>query len=87
MFLFEIIKEKPTRATAKKIDRICKQISREEGDAVRFIEVNVKEGEAPGINRGKYQGWFRTKNYGSMHNHVLKEKVKARIQKECGITI
>jgi len=87
MFLFGVIKEKPTRAIARRIDRICRKISVEEGETVRFIEVNVEANECPGINHGEYQGWFRTKNYGSMHNHALEEKVRARIQKECGITI
>lgn len=78
-FMFSITRNKPTRATAKKMHRIC----REEG-GFGFTEVNVKEGDAPGINNGRYQGWFCGPNRGTPFDQDLAKRVRERVEKECG---
>ena len=77
-FMWGITYKKPSRANAKKMDRIC----REEG-GWGFDEVNVKEGTTPGINNGRYQGCFYGPNYGSPHDKDLARRVRQRIDKEC----
>lgn len=69
---------KPTRAKAKKMDRIC----RDEG-GYGLNEVNVKEGSTPGINNGLYQGWFCGPNRGTPFDQEMAQRVTERIAKEC----
>ena len=77
-FMWGVTYKKPSRANAKKMDRIC----REEG-GWGFDEVNVKDGATPGINNGRYQGHFYGPNYGSPHDGDLAKRVSERIKREC----
>jgi len=77
-FMWGVTTQKPSRAKAKKMDKIC----RDEG-GYGLHEVNVEEGAAPGLNNGRYQGWFAGPNYGSPHNGDLARRVAERIEKEC----
>ena len=77
-FMWGRITQKPSRAKAKKMDRIC----REEGGS-GFDEVNVTAGFTPGINNGRYQGWFIGPNRGEPHNSDLARRVNERIEREC----
>lgn len=52
----------PSRAAAAKIEVVAADHDAE------FIEVNVVEGSAPGINNGYYQSWFTTENLGAPFN-------------------
>lgn len=77
-FMWGVTCSNPGRAKAKKMDRIC----REEG-GYGFQEVNVKEGASPGINNGRYQGWFTGPNHGAPHDGDLARRVGDRIDSEC----
>ena len=77
-FMWGLIRQKPNRAKAKKMDRIC----REEGGS-GFDEVNVTAGFTPGINNGRYQGWFIGPNHGEPYNRALARRVNERIKREC----
>ena len=77
-FMWGITYKKPSRANAKKMDRIC----REEG-GWGFNEVNVTAGFTPGINNGRYQGWFAGPNHGEPYNSDLAKRVNERIKREC----
>ena len=41
--------------------------------------VNVKAGECPGINGGRYQGWYVGPNYGAPFDARLAQRVDARL--------
>lgn len=75
-YMFGVMHNKPSRAKAKKMDRIC----REEG-GYGLNEVNVKEGTHPGVNHGKYQGWFSGPNRGNPFDQKLATRVSDRIAK------
>ena len=77
-FMWGRITQKPSRAKAKKMDRIC----REEGGS-GFDEVNVTAGFTPGINNGRYQGWFIGPNRGAPYDRDLAKRVSERIKREC----
>jgi hypothetical protein len=77
-FMWGVSTNKPSRANAKKMDRIC----REEG-GYGFTEINVIDDETPGINGGRYQGWFAAHNHGEPFNGALARRVADRIEKEC----
>ena len=81
-FMFLLTTQKPTRANARKMQRIC-----EEEGGYHFAEANVQEGEAPGINNGRYQGWFVGPNRGNPFDQRLRDAIKARIAAECGIQL
>jgi hypothetical protein len=74
-YMWGITYEKPSRASAKKMDKICK----EEG-GYGYNEVNVKEGRSPGINNGRYQGWFCGPNMGDPFDGDLARRVDARVE-------
>lgn len=76
-FMFGVTRKDPGRKKAKKWDRIC----REEG-GYGFDEINVVEGETPGINYGYYQGWFAGPNRGAPEDGELAKRVFDRIERE-----
>lgn len=78
-FMWGVTYRQPSRAVARKMDAIC----RAEGGR-GFEEVNVREGSCPGINNGRYQGWFSGPNHGGPHDQELVRRVADRIQRECG---
>ena len=78
VFMWGATTQKPSRAKAKKMDRICWE---EGGDG--FDEVNVTAGFTPGINNGRYQGWFCGPNRGYTHNRDLARRVAEQKKKEC----
>lgn len=76
-YCFNLLFDKPSRNAAKTIDRICK----DEG-GWGFNELNVKEGEHPWCNSGRYQGWCVGPNRGSPFDQDLADRVSSRIAKE-----
>ena len=78
VFMWGATTQKPSRSRAKKMSRICRE---EGGDG--FDEVNVTDGFTPGVNNGRYQGWFVGPNHGEPHNSDLSRRVKERIEREC----
>ncbi len=72
-YMFSIRYNRPSRKIAKRLDTIC----REEG-GYGYTEVNVTDGDAIGINNGRYQGWFVGPNLGSPFDDDLAKRVKAR---------
>lgn len=73
-FMFGLTSDKPTRAAAKRMDRIC----REEG-GLGFIENNVKPNTSPGIANGRYHAWFTAPNRGNPFNEDMARRVRERI--------
>lgn len=69
-YQFGVTYTKPSAKDAKRWDRICKA----EG-GTGYGEVNRKRGDCPGINNGKYQGWFTGPNYGDPFDQQLRERV------------
>ena len=73
-YMFGVTRENPGRREAHRWDRIC----REEG-GYGYTELNVGEGETPGVNNGRYQGWFSGPNLGSPFDDRLRDRVMDRI--------
>jgi len=76
-YMWGLIFGKPTRAKARMMNRIC----REEG-GYGLNEVNLREGASPGINNGRYQGWFSGPNRGNPYDEQLATRVAERIKEE-----
>ena len=74
--MFGITKVKPSKATAAKWDKIARAYP-----GGGYTEVNRTEGSAPGINNGKYQGWFEINNMGAPFDGER----SAEILKSCGL--
>ena len=74
-YMFGVTYEKPPKKTANLWDRICRQ----EGGS-GYTEVNRRAGETPGINHGRYQGWFTGPNLGEPFNSALRDSVLDRIK-------
>jgi len=55
--IFGVTLNRPSRREANLRWRIARQ---HDG---WFTEVNLREGDAPGINGGKYQGWFEVPDH------------------------
>jgi len=72
---FGITKDKPSRKDAQAWNAQAQK------NGGHFVEVNLKTGSAPGINNGRYQGWFEIENFGSPHN----ERRANEIKDACGI--
>lgn len=72
-FMFGVTKNKPTRREAAKIATIARR------HKATFVEVNVREDAAPGINNGRYQAWFAGPNYGSPFDQRMASAVEADI--------
>ena len=51
-YMWGITTERPTRAEARRRREAAK------AEGATYVEVNVKAGECPGINGGRYQGWY-----------------------------
>jgi len=79
MYLFGVTYEKPSRKEAARRDTICKEEGGEE-----YIEINTQENNNPGINNGKYQGWFTALNRGEPFDSELASRVLQKVynQKE-----
>lgn len=77
-YMFGMTKIKPSRSKVKKMEKICRE---EGGDG--YVEVNVKQGDCPGINNGYYQGWFVGPNLGAPFDQQLAKRVGDRVEKEC----
>ena len=67
---------KPTRRAAQKMDKIARE---EGGPMGGLVEVNVTEGRAPGINHGRYQGWFVGPSRGEPFDLALARRVADRV--------
>ena len=76
-YMFGITYTRPSPRTAKKWDRICKQLG-----GYGYNEVNRIKGAAPGINNGRYQGWFVAPNHGWGIDDELAKKVLLKINEE-----
>lgn len=72
--MFGITYNKPSQRTAKQWDRICR-----EAGGYGYTECNRKEGASPGINNGRYQGWFVGPNRGEPFDSRLANDVKNKI--------
>ena len=77
-YMWGVSYQRPSRAKARKMDRICQ----EEG-GYGLNEVNVHEGRTLGVNNGKYQGWFCGPNRGCPFDDQLAARVSERVRKEC----
>lgn len=73
MFFFGSSTTRVTRAAARKIASIAR------AEGAELVEVNVKPGQAPGINGGRYQRWFTGPNQGNPFDQQLAARVSARI--------
>jgi hypothetical protein len=69
----------PPRKIVNKLDKIC----REEGGH-GYSEVNRTPDTTPGINNGRYFGWFAAPNLGFPQDRELASRIMDRIRKETG---
>ncbi len=77
-YMFHVITAgKPSRKVAANWDRIARSLDVEGG----FVEVNVTGASAPGVNLGRYQGWFEIRSRGAPFD----EQKAAAILKACGL--
>ena len=53
--MFGIRYQRPSRAEAARWNKVAREVM---GDLGGYTEANVKQGTAPSINNGRYQGWF-----------------------------
>jgi hypothetical protein len=72
-YLWGITYDRPTREEARRRMRAAK------AEGAEYVEVNVREGEALGINNGRYQGWYSGPNYGSPYDERMAARVAARL--------
>lgn len=75
-FFFGTSEKLISRKTARHIEKICRE------EEVEFSEFNVTEGDAPGINGGRYQSWMACQNYGEPFNSDTAQRVLGRISRE-----
>lgn len=75
-YMFGVSYTKISRKEAKRRDRICI----DEG-GYGLTEVNIIDGETPGINNGRYQSWFSGPNREAPLNDRLRDRVMARIDR------
>lgn len=76
-YMFGSIFKRPSRRIANRLDTICR-----EAGGYGLNEVNVQLGTAPGINNGRYQGWFCAPNRGAPFDADLQRRVMDQIEKE-----
>ncbi len=72
-YMWGITYEKPSRAEAALRQKAA------ESEGADYIEVNVKPGEAPGINNGRYQAWYAGPNMGTPFDEGMAERVKVKL--------
>lgn len=72
-YMWGITTERPTRAEARRRREAAK------AEGATYVEANVKAGECPGINGGRYQGWYVGPNYGAPFDARLAQRVDARL--------
>lgn len=76
-YFWGIRTKKVSRKAATKMHKICIE---EGGNG--FTEINVAEGRTPGVNSGRYQGWFSGPNRGAPFDQELAMRVDSRIRRE-----
>lgn len=64
-----------SRAKAKKYAAAAR------AEGAEMTEINVKEGQTPGINGGRYQRWMSCRNRGSPFDRETELAVLARLAK------
>lgn len=74
-YMFGITYNKPSQRKAKQWDRICRELG-----GYGYNEVNRVEGATPGINSGRYQGWFVAPNRGWGIDDELAKRVLSKIE-------
>jgi hypothetical protein len=52
-----------------------------QAEGAEMTEINVREGETPGINSGRYQRWMECPNRGSPFDREIELAVLARLAK------
>jgi hypothetical protein len=70
--IFGVTRTRPTRREANLRSSIAQQFGG------WFVEVNVRDGEAPWINGGAYRGWFEVADKAAQKNieHALAEATR-----------
>ncbi len=70
--IFGVTRNRPTRREANLRSSIAQQ------HGGWFVEVNVRDGEAPWINGGAYRGWFEVPDKAAQHRieHALAEATR-----------
>ena len=70
--IFGVTRKRPTRREANLRSSIAQQ------HGGWFVEVNVRDGEAPWINGGAYRGWFEVPDKAAQENieHALAEATR-----------
>ncbi len=75
-YQFGVTYRMPTEAARDKWDAACIKLG-----GSGYAEVNRVEGTSPGINNGRYQGWFLAPNRGEPHDSRLREAVIQAVEK------
>ena len=73
VYLWGITYARPSRSEAALRRRAAK------AEGADYIEINVRPGEDPGVNGGRYQAWYSGPNLGAPYDCALAEGVAARL--------
>jgi len=74
-FIFGCSYHKPARRDARRIAAIARK------RGAVFVEVNVDQGSAPGINGGRYQSWFAADNLGAPFDGMRAQRIADALTK------
>ncbi len=72
-YLWGITTVRPSRQEARLRQRAA------ESEGAEYVEANVRPGSAPGINGGRYQGWYSGPNLGSPFDRDMAQKIAATL--------